>query len=69
VLAPNAIIELFQLQLVAALHGTSDIYYFHAGVNAAISGDIVFDGDTYVRCRFKQKVLNTATAERCHGLR
>jgi hypothetical protein len=32
VLAPNAIIELFELQLVAALHGTSDIYYFHAGV-------------------------------------
>jgi hypothetical protein len=27
----------------------STTYYFHAGVNAAISGDIVFDGDTYVR--------------------
>jgi lambda family phage minor tail protein L len=49
VLAPNAIIELFQLQLVAALHGTSDIYYFHAGVNAAVNGNIVFDGDTYAR--------------------
>jgi lambda family phage minor tail protein L len=49
VLAPNAIIELFQLQLVTALHGASTTYYFHAGVNAAISGDIVFDGDTYVR--------------------
>jgi lambda family phage minor tail protein L len=49
VLAPNAIIELFQLQLVASLHGASTTYYFHAGVNAAISGNIVFDGDTYVR--------------------
>lgn len=48
-LAINAIIELFQLQLVASLHGTSDIYYFHAGVNAAVSGNIVFAGDTYVR--------------------
>jgi lambda family phage minor tail protein L len=49
VLAPNAIIELFQLQLVPALHDSSDIYYFHAGVNAAVSGNIVFAGDTYVR--------------------
>jgi lambda family phage minor tail protein L len=49
VLAPNAIIELFQLQLVASLHGASTTYYFHAGVNAAVNGNIVFDGDTYVR--------------------
>jgi lambda family phage minor tail protein L len=49
VLAPNAIIELFQLQLVPALHDSSDIYYFHAGVNAAVNGNIVFDGETYVR--------------------
>jgi lambda family phage minor tail protein L len=49
VLAPNAIIELFQLELVPVLHDSSDIYYFHAGVNAAVSGNIVFAGDTYVR--------------------
>jgi lambda family phage minor tail protein L len=48
-LAPNAIIELFELSLVAALHGTSDTYYFHAGVNAAVSGNIVWNGNTYVR--------------------
>jgi hypothetical protein len=69
VLAPNAIIELFELQLVTALHGASTTYYFHAGVNAAVNGNIVFDGDTYVRCRFKRKALSTATVERCHGLR
>jgi hypothetical protein len=34
VLAPNAIIELFQLRLVAALcMALATIYYFHAGVN------------------------------------
>jgi lambda family phage minor tail protein L len=49
VLAPSAIIELFQLELVPVLHDSSDIYYFHAGVNAAVSGNIVFAGDTYVR--------------------
>lgn len=48
-LAPNAIIELFQLELVAAIHGTSDIYYFHAGVNANVTGNIVWNGNPYVR--------------------
>lgn len=48
-LAPNAIIELFQLQLVAALHGSSDTYYFHAGVNAAVTGNITWNGQTYIR--------------------
>jgi lambda family phage minor tail protein L len=49
VLAPNAIIELFELSLVAALHGSSDTYYFHAGANAAVTGNIVWNGNTYVR--------------------
>lgn len=48
-LRPTTIIELFELTLVAALHGTSDTYYFHAGVNAAVSGNIVWNGNTYVR--------------------
>ena len=49
VLAPNAIIELFQLHLDATLHGSSDIYYFHAGTNANVTGNIVWDGQSYVR--------------------
>ena len=49
VLAPNAIIELFQLHLDATLHGTSDIYYFHNGVNAAVSGNVIWNGQTYAR--------------------
>jgi hypothetical protein len=46
VLAPNAIIELFQLQLVASLHGTSDTSFLMATPMSA--------------SRFRQKVLNTA---------
>jgi len=49
VLAPNAIVELYQLHLDATLHGTSDIYYFHAGVNANVTGNIVWNGQTYIR--------------------
>ena len=49
VLAPNAIIELFQLHLNATLHGSSDIYYFHNGVNAAVTGNVIWNSQTYVR--------------------
>jgi len=49
VLEPNAIIELFQLHLDATLHGSSDIYYFHNGVNAAVNGNVVWNGQSYVR--------------------
>ena len=49
VLAPNAIIELFQLHLDATLHGSSTIYYFHNGVNAAVTSNITWNGQAYVR--------------------
>jgi lambda family phage minor tail protein L len=49
VLAPNAIIELFQLRLDSTLHGSSTIYYFHNGVNAAVTGNITWNGQAYVR--------------------
>jgi lambda family phage minor tail protein L len=46
--APSAIIELFQLQLVSALHGSNDVYRFHAGVNAKNNGgNVVWAGQTY----------------------
>jgi lambda family phage minor tail protein L len=47
-IAPGAIIELFQLELNAAQHGVNETYYFHAGVNADDSGDIVWDGQEYL---------------------
>lgn len=47
-IAPSAIIELFELRLVAALHGSNDVYRFHAGVNGKpAAGDIVWAGQTY----------------------
>jgi lambda family phage minor tail protein L len=49
VLEPNAIVELFQLHLDATLHGSADIYYFHNGVNAAVTGNVVWNGQSYVR--------------------
>jgi lambda family phage minor tail protein L len=49
VLGPNAIIELFELQLDATLHGASTTYYWHNGVNAAVTGNIVFASNNYVR--------------------
>jgi len=53
VLAPSAIIELFELHLNAILHGSSDVYRFHAGSNADVTGNIVFDGNTYIRLPVK----------------
>jgi lambda family phage minor tail protein L len=49
ILAPNAIIELFELELDATLHGASTIYYLHAGTNENVTGNIIFGGNTYVR--------------------
>ena len=48
-LNPSAIIELFELHLDSTLHGSTDVYRFHAGANAAITGNVVFNGNTYTR--------------------
>lgn len=48
-LSPNAIIELFQLKLDSTLHGTGDTYYFHAGVNANVTGNIIWNSQEYIR--------------------
>ncbi len=45
---PSSIIELFELELFANIHGSSFTYRFHAGTNAlTTNGDIVWDGNTY----------------------
>jgi lambda family phage minor tail protein L len=47
-IAPSSIVELFELQLSAAIHGASTVYRFHAGTNAtAANGDLVWAGNTY----------------------
>lgn len=47
--SPSAIIELFEIQLVAAIHGSSDVYRFHNGTNALNNGQIVWAGNGYAR--------------------
>lgn len=47
--APSAIIELFELQLNAAQHGTGDVYRFHAGTSMNNNGDIIWAGNSYMR--------------------
>jgi lambda family phage minor tail protein L len=47
-IAPSAVIELFQLELNVAQHGVNETYYFHAGVNATNSGDIIWNGQAYL---------------------
>ena len=46
--APSAIIELFEIHLVTAIHGANTIFRFHAGTNAINNGNIVWAGNTYV---------------------
>ena len=64
---PSAIIELFELRLDSTLHGSNTIYRFHAGANADVTGDIVFDGETYQRFAIKAdgfEYTNTGTLPR-----
>jgi phage-related protein len=46
--APDAIIEMFELELIASIHGSNDTYYFHAGTNAVDNRDIIWQGKTYL---------------------
>lgn len=46
---PSAIIELFELQLSAVLHGNNTIYRFHSGSDLNANGEIVFAGNSYTR--------------------
>jgi len=50
-LNPSAIIELFELELDSALHGsqTTMTYRFHSGSNVNANGKIVWRGNTYLR--------------------
>lgn len=48
-IAPSSIIELFELQLVTALHGSSTTYRFHAGSNMNANGELVWNSNTYQR--------------------
>ena len=47
--SPFAIIELFELQLETAIHGSNETHRFFSGVNQkTTTGQIVFGGNTYI---------------------
>lgn len=46
---PGSVIELFELQLDATLHGVSTLYRFHAGSNLNANGELVWNGNSYLR--------------------
>ena len=48
-LAPDAIIELFELHYDSTLHGSSDILRWHAGSNADVTGNIIWNSNEYTR--------------------
>jgi lambda family phage minor tail protein L len=48
-LAPNTIIELFEMQLSNDLHGSTDTYRWHNGCNANVSANITFASQAYTR--------------------
>lgn len=66
-LAPSAIVELFELHLDSTLHGSSDIFRWHNGVNAEVTGNIVWNGNAYTRLPVKAEgfeYTNTGTLPR-----
>ena len=64
---PSAIIEMFELRLDNNLHGSSEIYRWHPGVNEQVTGNIVWNGETYFRVPIKAEGFeykNTGTLPR-----
>ena len=48
-IAPSAIIELFELELNTTQHGVDQTYRFHAGSSLNANGEVVWDGNSYLR--------------------
>ena len=46
-IAPSALIELYELQLFAAIHGITETRRYHSGINAKGSGNVVWQGNQY----------------------
>lgn len=66
-IAPSAIIELFEMTLDSTLHGSTDTYRWHNGANANVTGNIVWNSNSYVRLPIKAdgfEYSNTGTLPR-----
>lgn len=48
-IAPSAIVELFEMTLDNTLHGSTDTFRWHNGANADVNGNIVWNGNSYIR--------------------
>ena len=46
---PSSIIELFQLELITAIHGSNTKYYFHNGVNTNENSNVIFNNIEYTK--------------------
>lgn len=46
---PSNIVELFELELIQAIHGSNAIYRFHNGVSEYVGDNIIFAGNSYTR--------------------
>ena len=46
---PSSVIELFTLEITAALHGSNATYRFHAGTNYNSNADIIWAGNQYLK--------------------
>ena len=46
---PSAIIELFELQLIASIHGSDQLFRYHSGSNQNGNSEVVWQGNSYTR--------------------
>jgi len=46
---PSSIVELFQLELITAIHGSNTKYYFHNGTNTNGNSNLVFNNIEYTK--------------------
>ena len=46
---PSSIVELFQLELNTAIHGSNTKYYFHNGTNNNENSNVIFDNIEYTK--------------------
>ena len=46
---PSSIVELFQLELITAIHGSNTKYYFHNGTNTNGNNNLIFNNIEYTK--------------------
>ena len=44
---PSNVVELFQVELITAIHGSNTKYYFHNGTNNNENSNVIFDNMSF----------------------